>query len=234
MHDEARRASARLFRRVLLRRDALALDHHRRHRRCCSLASVVGMRLVQQQFFPSSDRPELLVDLNLPQNSSIAETRAQMERSRTTLAGNTDIDTGVPMSARARCASICRSTCSSANPFSARSSSSPRASRRATGSRRALEKTAARGVRRHRRLRPAAGPRAAGRPAGAVPRQRARYPDGARTLAQKLAGVVAANPKLSAASIFDWNEPGRVLRVDVLQDKARQLGITSSGHRQRC
>jgi multidrug efflux pump subunit AcrB len=26
---------------------------------------------------------------------------------------------------------------------------------------------------------------------------------------------------------FDWNEPRRVLKVDVLQDKARQLGITS-------
>ncbi|MGC9582272.1 UNVERIFIED_CONTAM: efflux RND transporter permease subunit, partial [Salmonella enterica subsp. enterica serovar Typhimurium] len=26
---------------------------------------------------------------------------------------------------------------------------------------------------------------------------------------------------------FDWNEPERVLKVDVLQDKARQLGITS-------
>jgi multidrug efflux pump subunit AcrB len=48
-----------------------------------------------------------------------------------------------------------------------------------------------------------------------------------RTLAQQLAGVVSANPKLSAPT-FDWNEPERVLRVDVLQDKARQLGITSS------
>ena len=36
--------------------------------------SVAGMSLVQQQFFPASDRPELIVDWNLPQNSSIAET----------------------------------------------------------------------------------------------------------------------------------------------------------------
>lgn len=42
--------------------------------------SLAGMRLVQQQFFPSSDRPELVIDWNLPQNSSIAETREQMER----------------------------------------------------------------------------------------------------------------------------------------------------------
>ena len=33
------------------------------------------MQFVQQQFFPSSDRPELLVDLTLPQGSSINATR---------------------------------------------------------------------------------------------------------------------------------------------------------------
>ena len=39
------------------------------------VASLVGMQFVQQQFFPSSDRPELLVDLTLPQGSSINATR---------------------------------------------------------------------------------------------------------------------------------------------------------------
>ena len=34
-----------------------------------------GTRLVPQQFFPSSDRPELLIDLQLPENSSIYATR---------------------------------------------------------------------------------------------------------------------------------------------------------------
>ena len=55
--------------------------------------SVAGMSLVQQQFFPASDRPELIVDWNLPQNSSIAETNrqiAQFEREK--LIGNPDID----------------------------------------------------------------------------------------------------------------------------------------------
>ena len=48
-----------------------------------------------------------------------------------------------------------------------------------------------------------------------------------RKLSQEFAGIISANPKLGAPT-FDWNEPQRVLRVDVLQDKARQLGITSS------
>ncbi len=33
------------------------------------------MRFVPQQFFPASDRPELLVDLQLPENASIYATR---------------------------------------------------------------------------------------------------------------------------------------------------------------
>jgi multidrug efflux pump subunit AcrB len=37
--------------------------------------SVGGLTLVQNQFFPSSDRPELLVDMTLEQSASIAETK---------------------------------------------------------------------------------------------------------------------------------------------------------------
>jgi multidrug efflux pump subunit AcrB len=37
--------------------------------------ALFGMRLVPQQFFPSSDRPELLVDLQLPENASIYATQ---------------------------------------------------------------------------------------------------------------------------------------------------------------
>ena len=41
------------------------------------VAAVLGMRFgVEQQFFPTSDRPELQVDIQLPQGSAIAATRA--------------------------------------------------------------------------------------------------------------------------------------------------------------
>lgn len=54
--------------------------------------SVGGMGIVQQQFFPSSDRPELVVDWNLPHNSSISETNRQMAQfEKEALVGNTDI-----------------------------------------------------------------------------------------------------------------------------------------------
>lgn len=42
--------------------------------------SLFCLRFVQNQFFPSSDRPEILVDLNLPQNASIEETRKVVDR----------------------------------------------------------------------------------------------------------------------------------------------------------
>ena len=38
-------------------------------------ASVYGLGFVQQQFFPASNRPELLVTMTLPKNASIAATR---------------------------------------------------------------------------------------------------------------------------------------------------------------
>jgi multidrug efflux pump subunit AcrB len=38
--------------------------------------SMYGMRYVEQQFFPTSDRPELLIDVSLRQNSSIEATDA--------------------------------------------------------------------------------------------------------------------------------------------------------------
>ena len=54
-------------------------------------ASLYGMGFVQQQFFPASNRPELLVTMTLPKNASIAATEAQTERLEKALAGDPDI-----------------------------------------------------------------------------------------------------------------------------------------------
>jgi multidrug efflux pump subunit AcrB len=53
--------------------------------------SVYGLGFVQQQFFPASNRPELLVTMSLPKNASIAATQAQTERLEKTLASDPDI-----------------------------------------------------------------------------------------------------------------------------------------------
>ena len=54
-------------------------------------ASVYGLGFVQQQFFPASNRPELLVTMTLPKNASIAATEVQTERLEKVLASSPDI-----------------------------------------------------------------------------------------------------------------------------------------------
>ena len=50
------------------------------------------MRLVPQQFFPPSDRPELLVDLQLPESASIYATRDAAVRLDKLLQDDQDVD----------------------------------------------------------------------------------------------------------------------------------------------
>jgi multidrug efflux pump subunit AcrB len=47
-----------------------------------------------------------------------------------------------------------------------------------------------------------------------------------RELARQVAGAMATSDNL-AEPVYDWMEPARVLKIEVLQDKARQLGISS-------
>ena len=57
------------------------------------LLALFGMKFVQQQFFPSSDRSELVIDWNLPENASITETNEQMGQfERQELQGNANVD----------------------------------------------------------------------------------------------------------------------------------------------
>jgi len=54
--------------------------------------SLAAFRLVPQQFFPSSDRPELLVDLRLPEGASFEATLTAARRLETTIAQRPEID----------------------------------------------------------------------------------------------------------------------------------------------
>jgi multidrug efflux pump subunit AcrB len=55
------------------------------------VVALLLFNLIPQQFFPSSDRPELIVDLRLPQNASIEATLAQVERFEKVLNADPDI-----------------------------------------------------------------------------------------------------------------------------------------------
>ena len=45
-------------------------------------AAAFGMGFVKQQFFPTSDRPEVLIDITLPQGSSIETTQTTVTQGR--------------------------------------------------------------------------------------------------------------------------------------------------------
>ncbi|WP_142781675.1 efflux RND transporter permease subunit [Agrobacterium sp. T29] len=56
------------------------------------VVSIFGMTKLEEQFFPASDRPELLVSLTLPQNASRAATDARARQLEEILKADPDID----------------------------------------------------------------------------------------------------------------------------------------------
>ncbi|CAN7560000.1 efflux RND transporter permease subunit [Rhizobium rhizogenes] len=188
--------------------------------------SIFGMGYVQQQFFPSSDRPELIVDWNLPHNSSITETNRQMAQfEREKLANNPGIDhwtTYVGQGAPRFILSFDVQTpdVTFGQTVIVTKSLDVRDKVRAE-LQDYLNKTFP-GTDAFVKLLDI------GPPVGKPVQYRISGPDiqKVRGIAQDFAGVMGSNPSLTGI-IFDWNEPARVVKIDVLQDKARQLGVSS-------
>ena len=59
----------------------------------CFLLAAGGMLFVKQQFFPTSDRPELLVDVQMPEGSSIEATALSVNKVETWLRGQAEAET---------------------------------------------------------------------------------------------------------------------------------------------
>ena len=188
--------------------------------------SVVGMGFVQQQFFPSSDRNELIVDWNLPQNSSFAETKAQMTRfEKEALAGDADIAHWSSYIGQGAMRFVLSFDVQPAHPSFGETiivTKSLEARDRLKSKLEAYLKREFVGTDAFVKLLDI------GPPVGRPIQYRLSGPDIAtvRALSQELAGIVGADPRTGDVT-YDWNEPARVIKVDVLQDKARLLGITS-------
>ncbi|WP_268915644.1 efflux RND transporter permease subunit [Aureimonas psammosilenae] len=188
--------------------------------------SIFGMRFVQQQFFPSSDRVELVVDWTLPQNASITETRQQMERfEKTALAGDEDIARWSSYVGQGAVRFLLSFDVQPSTPNYGQFVIVTKDLEARERVRAKLEDVI------HRDF---AGTDGwvhlldIGPPVGRAVQYRISGPDieGVREEAQKVASIVSANPNLGL-TVQDWNEPARVVKVDVLQDKAAQLGITN-------
>jgi multidrug efflux pump subunit AcrB len=191
------------------------------------LLALVGMKFVQQQFFPPSDRSELVIDWNLPENASITETNAQMAQfEREQLQRNNNIDhwstyvgTGAPRF-------VLSFDVQTANAWFGQmvvvTKGGIAARDRLKAQFESYLKRTFPGTDTYVKL------LEVGPPVGRPVQYRLSGPDIAevKELAQSLAGIVRTNPHLDTV-VFDWMEPGRVVKVDVLQDKARQLGVSS-------
>jgi multidrug efflux pump len=225
-HHESKGRLAQIFSRVLL-----VCMHHRWITIGVTVAAfalaLLGMKFVQQQFFPSSDRAELIIDWTLPQNASITETNLQIARfEREQLQGNDGVDhwsTYVGVGAPRFVLSFDVQT---ANTWFGEmvvvTKGGIKARDRVKAQFEAYLKKTFPGTDTYVKL------LEVGPPVGRPVQYRLSGPDTAkvRELSQSLAAIVRANPHLDNV-VFDWMEPARVVKVDVLQDKARQLGVSS-------
>ncbi|MFC2969878.1 efflux RND transporter permease subunit [Acidimangrovimonas pyrenivorans] len=187
--------------------------------------SVFGMRFVEQQFFPSSDRPELIVDVTLPQNASIEATRAEMDRFESYLKGDKNVLFWSSYVGRGAPRFLLSYDVQTPAPNMGQIVIQTPGVAARNALRIRLQKVAETqfpGVDMFIKL------LEIGPPVGRPVQYRISGPDIAklRDKARDLAALVATDKRLTNI-VMDWNEPARVVRVDIVQDKARQLGLTS-------
>lgn len=188
---------------------------------------VVGMGRVQQQFFPDSSRPEVLVDLWLAEGATVQESEAlakrfeqRMAKEEGVVSVTTWIGTGVP-----------RFYLPLDQIFQNSNVSQFIVLPKDLATRETLRK-------RLPALLATEFPEARGRvkllpngPPVPYPVQfRVVGPDvpGVRAWADEAKAILRANPNMRGVN-DNWNERVKVLRLVVDQDKARALGVTSQG-----
>jgi multidrug efflux pump subunit AcrB len=187
--------------------------------------SCVGLGFVQKQFFPAADRPELLVDMTLLQSSSIAETKIEMDRLEKALVGDQDIVRWSSYVGQGAVRFYLPLDEQLANPFFGQVVIVSRdfdARQRVAARLKKLLREEFVGIDGF------VHPLDLGPPVGRPIQYRLSGPDiqTVRGLALKFAEVMASNPRVGGI-VYDWNEPGLVLRIDVDQNRARQLGVSS-------
>lgn len=188
--------------------------------------SVAGLGLVPRQFFPPSDRVELLVDLNLPQNASIYATESNVERLEQHLKGDADIDHFSSYVGRGAPRFYLPLNVQLANPFFGQvvivTNSIAARQRLQSQLEKLLSDEFPNVVGR-------VYPLELGPPVGWPLQYRVLGPDleKLRDTAMQVAQVIATAPDARRIN-FQWMEPQRQLRVQVDQDEARRLGLSSA------
>jgi multidrug efflux pump len=190
-------------------------------------ASLALFQLVPKQFFPSSNRPEMIISLRYPEDTAQSVTEANVKRVEALLAADPDVAQSTSYVGRSSprfYLPLLQEEFSSPNYAEIVAVAKDSAAReRVMGRLRADFSRDFAGVRaRIERLPngPPVGYPVQFRVSGEDPAVAARY-------AEQVARVVQAHPATLDVNL-DWFERQRSLRLSVDQDKARALGLTSA------
>jgi multidrug efflux pump subunit AcrB len=189
-------------------------------------AAVMANGLITRQFFPPSDRNELIVDFQLPRSSSIFASEEAVSRIEAHLAQDADVDFWTSY--------IGRNVIRFYLPLSIRPPTDNHSQivvmAKDLDARLRLEETLDDFlVETFPEAVVRVSPLEMGPPIGWPVQYRISGPDVEvlRTQALRLAEVVASHPGAQRVH-FDWIEPARQLVINVDQDQARRMGLTSA------
>jgi multidrug efflux pump len=190
------------------------------------VVSFLALPLIPRQFFPSSDRPVLLVDLSLPQNASIYASETAARRFDAVLKDDPDVARWSTYVGRGAIRFYLPLNVQLPNDFFAQSVIVAKNVPARERLRIKLEKTLAEDF---PSLVGRVYPLELGPPVGWPVQYRVSGPDVAqvREIAFRLAQIVAGNPQALHVN-FDWIEPARQVRIRVDQNEARLLGLSTS------
>lgn len=191
----------------------------------CFIVSIGLLSFVKQEFFPPSVRTEIIVELTLPEGSSIAAAEQEAQKFAQSIAGDADIasysyyvgqgaprfvltsDPKLPASNYAQFVIV-------AKDLKAREALENKINK--------LFAEQFENVRGHVKLIQTGPPS----PYPVMLRISGYDHEMVRSIAQQVSDVMVNNPKLAHVN-WDWNEKNKVMHLNIDQDKARALGVDS-------
>lgn len=186
--------------------------------------AVSAVKLVPQQFFPNSTRPELIVELRVKEGASFAATTEQVKRLEQVLAKDEDVRFYTAYTGAGAPRFYLSLDPELPNPGYAQFVVMTRDLE-------ARERVRSRLMAMAGEQFPQAWVRVTrlelGPPVGFPVQFRIVGPDtqGVRTIARQVEQVVASNPQVRDVQL-DWNDPVRALGVELDQEKVRALGLS--------
>jgi multidrug efflux pump len=190
------------------------------------LLAIVGFALVPKQFFPSSDRPELLVDLRLPEGASFDATLHVVEQLETAIRNRPEINSYVSFVGSGAPRFYLPLDQQLTQPSFAQFIITAKNVERREELARYLEPLLARDF---TSVRSRVSPLESGPPVGFPVQFRVTGEDVAqvRRIAEQVEQVMRSDPRTTNVQ-YDWDEPAeRSVSFEIDQTRARQLGISS-------